>query len=127
MSKVETRPEWFRLTAVALLAGLLGASIATVNSALAAKPPALHFSTVVRTADVNVPDQNVAFTTAWCLSGERVVGGGWYQGGSVFGSAVPTHSRPEFDPTTQREGWGAGVVSNLGFASILHVHAVCAS
>ena len=125
MSKVETRQEWLRLTAVALLAGLLGASIASVNSALAAKPS--RISTVVRTADVNVPDQNVAFTTSWCLPGERVVGGGWYQGGSVFGSAVPTHSRPEFDPTTEREGWGAGVVSNLGFASVLHVHAVCAS
>lgn len=123
MKNGQTRNQWFKLVAVALTAGLFGAGLATVNNALAAKK--LPFTTTVRTAQVNVPDNNVAFTTSWCLAGEHVLGGGWYQGGSVFGTAVPTHSRPEFDPTTQREGWGAGVVSDLGFASILYVHAVC--
>jgi hypothetical protein len=125
MSKGEIRRQWFRLVVVAVLAGLFGAGVATVNSALAAKP--LKFTVTPRIAEVNVPNNNVAFTTSWCLAGESVIGGGWYQGGSVFGTAVPTHSRPEFDPTTQRYGWGAGVVSNLGFASILYVHAVCAA
>ena len=117
MGKTPIRRECLRLVTVALLAGLVGAGLATVNAVQAAK--ALPFTTVVRTATVAVDNGKVAFATANCRPGERVVGGGWYLGGGI-----PTHSRPEVTPKTQ--GWGAGVRNNLGFDSILYVHAVCA-
>jgi hypothetical protein len=117
MGKAATRRECFKLVTVALLAGLFGASLATVTAVQAAKT--LPFTTVVRTATAEVDNGQIGFTTSNCRPGEKVVGGGWYLGGGI-----PTHSRPEVTPTSQ--GWGAGVRNTLGFDSILYVHAVCA-